>query len=266
MGIFDECVLLSDVDGTLLKGGQQIPQRNLCAIQRFIKNGGKFAIATGRSILAAEKIYRASGSNTAMVCSNGAALYDFQKDCYLYCMHLSDSAKETVLPFIERYGCGVIVDCERGSYILNSNELTTKHAQHIGLNYPCATFTELKDKAWIKALMLAPEAATANLMYSEAQSLPLKDAYFLRTEATYIELTCAGADKSVGARKLKKVLGAKQLFAIGDYDNDLRMLQAADISATVCDAPDYIKKAADHICGDPAVGAVADFISILERM
>lgn len=266
MGIFDGCVLLSDVDGTLLQSGHPIPPRNLQAIQRFIANGGKFAISTGRSVRAAEAVYRASGSNTALVCSNGAALYDFENEHYLYCMHLADSVKETVLPLIKQYGCGAIVDCEWGSYILHANAQTAEHMQRVGLHYPCASFGDLREKPWIKALLMADDEATADAMYAQAEKLPLAGAYFLRTQSTYIELTCAAADKAVGAAELKKVLGARQLFAIGDYDNDLHMLQAADVSATVCNAPDYIKNTVDHICGDPAAGAVADFIAILERM
>ena len=266
MGIFNGCVLLSDVDGTLLQSGRPIPPRNLHAIQRFIASGGKFAIATGRSMQAAESVYRASGSNTALVCSNGAALYDFGRGEYIYCMQLADSVKEAVLPFIAEFDCGVIVDCARDSYILHANSETEAHLRRVGLYYPRADFAELRGKNWIKAILLAPDVHTADKMFRRGEELRLENAFFLRTQPTYMELTCAAADKAVGAAELKKVLGARQLFAIGDYDNDLQMLKTADVSAAAGNAPEYIKATADYVCGNCAEGAVADFIAILERM
>lgn len=266
MGIFDGCLLLSDVDGTLVKGGQPIPPRNLKAIQYFTANGGKFAIATGRCLKTAEALYNASGSNTCLVCFNGAALYDFEKDSYFYCMHLADSVKKVLLNFIERYRCGILVDTPRKSYLLQDSQAAQRHIQKVGIYYPPADFEALQDKVWVKAVILAENEQEADEIYAYAQTLSLENAYFMRTDKTYIELTCAGADKAVGITELKKVLNAKQVFAIGDYENDLAMLQMADVSAVAAGAPEKIKKTVDFVCGDAAEGAVADFISILERM
>lgn len=52
-------------------------------------------------------------------------------------------------------------------------------------------------------------------------------------------------------------------FAIGDYDNDLGMLQAADCAASVADAPEYIRKQCNFVGGTCQNGAVADFIEYL---
>lgn len=266
MGVFDGCVLLSDVDGTLVEGGNPVPQRNIDAIRYFTSNGGKFAIATGRSQMAAKSIYRDSCSNTYLVCGNGAAIFDYETEQYLYCMHLTDSAKQTVIPLIERFDCGAIVTCEFGAYALNANAQTEEHGRLVGLKYQQASFEELRSHKWIKVLLIAKTPQKASEIYDYGVASNPQNAYFLRTFPTFVELTCAGADKSVGAEELKKRLGANQLFAIGDYDNDLGMLKVADISAAAGGAPDYVKNTADYVCGDPAAGAVADFIGILERM
>ena len=44
-----DILLVSDIDGTLIDSQYQIPPRNREAIQRFMKKGGGFSIATGRS-------------------------------------------------------------------------------------------------------------------------------------------------------------------------------------------------------------------------
>ena len=45
-----DIVLVSDMDGTLLNSKKEITSENLRAIERFRSMGGKFTIATGRTI------------------------------------------------------------------------------------------------------------------------------------------------------------------------------------------------------------------------
>ena len=54
-------------------------------------------------------------------------------------------------------------------------------------------------------------------------------------------------------------------IAIGDFYNDVPMLRAAGISATVGDANDDIKELVDFVGGRCLDGAVADFIEYIEN-
>ena len=65
---------------------------------------------------------------------------------------------------------------------------------------------------------------------------------------------------------LKNLLGCTKLYTIGDYLNDIDMLEAGDASACVSDAPDEVKKVADYIVCTAREGAVGEFIDIIERL
>ena len=52
-------------------------------------------------------------------------------------------------------------------------------------------------------------------------------------------------------------------YAIGDYYNDLEMIQTADIGAALVDSPDEVKAVATVVVGSVQNGAVADFIDYL---
>ena len=52
-----DILLVSDLDGTLIGKDHQIPERNLEAIKRFKEKGGKFCVATGRSIESGRPYY-----------------------------------------------------------------------------------------------------------------------------------------------------------------------------------------------------------------
>ena len=51
-------MLLSDMDGTLLNSKKQITAVDRAAIERFTRLGGRFTVATGRTIQSFEQ-YRA---------------------------------------------------------------------------------------------------------------------------------------------------------------------------------------------------------------
>ena len=81
----------------------------------------------------------------------------------------------------------------------------------------------------------------------------------------YFEVVPKGISKATAIIKLAEILNAQKgnIFAIGDYYNDLEMLKAADISAVTADSPQDIKEIADYITGPCKDGAVADFIDYL---
>jgi hydroxymethylpyrimidine pyrophosphatase-like HAD family hydrolase len=76
-----------------------------------------------------------------------------------------------------------------------------------------------------------------------------------------IELQSLNDSKGQGILRLKKYLGdrIKTVIACGDYENDLSMIEAADIGYAVGDAIELLKQAADRItvnCADHALAAI----------
>ena len=84
----------------------------------------------------------------------------------------------------------------------------------------------------------------------------------------YFEQLPKGISKASAIVELCKILNIKKggYFAIGDYYNDVPMLNAADISAAPEESPDDVKAVADKVVGSAANGAVADFIEYLEEI
>ena len=64
---------------------------------------------------------------------------------------------------------------------------------------------------------------------------------------------------------MKKYTGARVLYAIGDYENDIEMLNAADFGAAPQSALEQVKCAAKIITVGCDDGAVADLIDIIGR-
>ena len=87
---FNKVLLASDFDNTLvytqgaLERGEDIPPmsaRNREAVEYFMQNGGYFSISTGRALPAFARYAQDLPCNAPCVIANGAAIYDFNKDC-----------------------------------------------------------------------------------------------------------------------------------------------------------------------------------------
>ena len=101
---FNKVLLASDFDNTLvytqgaLERGEDIPPmsaRNREAVEYFIQNGGYFSISTGRALPAFARYAKDLPCNAPCVIANGAAIYDFNKDCYVETAFLASRSTTT---------------------------------------------------------------------------------------------------------------------------------------------------------------------------
>ena len=76
MGKFDGVLLVSDFDDTLYDSHCQVPRRNLEALDRFLAQGGRFTVATGRAHRTFAPYVHLAPVNAPVVLSNGSAIYD----------------------------------------------------------------------------------------------------------------------------------------------------------------------------------------------
>ena len=75
------------------------------------------------------------------------------------------------------------------------------------------------------------------------------------------------SDKGGAVRFLKERTGADLLVTVGDYENDIPMLEEADIGYAVANAIDEVKAAADRVTEwKNSEGAVAEIIGEIEKI
>ena len=73
-----------DLDGTLLNSYGSVSQKNKETIKKAIEKGTQIVIASGRPLSSARSFANEIGANHYIVCGNGSALYDIQKEQILY--------------------------------------------------------------------------------------------------------------------------------------------------------------------------------------
>ena len=99
---YDRAVILTDLDGTLFSSSGQVSADDRAAIQEFIDGGGLFAVATGREPHNARMHLPGVPLNGPSIVLNGAAVYDFVRERFVYTILMDKEAAADILRFCQR--------------------------------------------------------------------------------------------------------------------------------------------------------------------
>ena len=90
-------------------------------------------------------------------------------------------------------------------------------------------------------------------------------AFYSRSWYIGVEIIPEDSGKGVCVKKLKELTNSKLLICVGDFENDIEMIKAADIGYAVENAVDSVKQIADRITVSNTESAIAEIIKITER-
>lgn len=271
MGLFDNCILASDIDNTLVADGYINP-KNIEKIDFFMKEGGIFSLATGRGAGAISMALNALNKVSPCIVANGCLIYDYENKKSLYEAYIP---KEDYRIAQMVCNCGLNVGCEvhigADAYTLRRTSEVDDHQRYEDFTAEDKTFEELCEHNWNKVIFMfdsfEDREKLEHILEKESCNVD-----FVETTVEldgrsrpYYEIVPKGISKATSLKKLAEILKIEKgkIFAIGDYYNDVPMLKAADISAVPIASPDDIKSIADYITVPCKEGAVADFIDYL---
>ena len=271
MGIFSDILLTVDYDRTLTAPDSTIPERNIEAIRYFIDNGGAFTVNTGRSLPMAMAFLDKVPVNAPLLLYNGSAAYDTEKKelCFMHeiQMDLWKTVEETLALFPD-----LVVEVQAldkhynfipnpGWEAFSANNCaygTAQWGQDLGPFLKFSLYGEIREIS-VDHLFHGTDEELRRM--DEAQALIQKtyddQVIAFRSGARIIDIHAKGVSKARSAKELQQKLGRKILVCVGDGENDVNMLQAADYGYAPADGA-----AADrfeNVCSC-AEGAVADVI------
>lgn len=234
MGIFDGIMLLSDMDGTLLKDAK-ISVSHMDALRYFTENGGTFCVATGRSKAFLKENFSFLPIKRHAIVQNGTAIYDFSSEKYAWYKAVDRKVLDRALELIGRFPetLRIIVHTLEQTVIYDGSEpnLASKLAAIEG---------EI-----LKIVLISPTEVCSKMQkYCEN----FTDFQYSRSCDMLLELLDLEAGKGVCLDKLRVLHPEINCFVgVGDYQNDVSLLQAADIGVAVESNYLPIRKYADWI-------------------
>lgn len=263
MGIFDGVLICSDWDGSLSRGhiapGNEVCPENREAIRYFQENGGLFTVCSGRYpnfILSfKEQVF----PNTALISLNGSLIVDPVS---------GETLREQVLdraiyPYLDRILDAFPYQAEFLQYPVGAGGATTysreeyeKRRETIE-NTPC-----------YKALLVTDDGEHGVALRDTARKIIAGTGFeAARSWPIGLEFINRESNKGGAVRFLKERTGADLLVTVGDYENDIPMLETADIGYAVANAIDEVKAVADRTTNATcSEGAVAEIIGDIEKI
>lgn len=278
MGKFSGVLLASDFDNTLiyteeaLRTCGEVPPLspgNRKALEYFMAEGGRFAIATGRALAAFLRHASSIPMNAPGIVCNGAALYDFQKGEYLEAMTLDALALERGQAVLDRFP-EIAVEAYHINNVIHAvrpNEVTRAHER----------LTQVR-VAEAPSLLEVP-LPLGKLLFEGEHSILAQAAAFLTEQGwqadyelifsgkSLLELTARGATKGGMVLRLADRLGVSRenLFCAGDEANDISMLTAAAQGFAPANCIAAVRQCGATIVADARQDAMAEIIAILDR-
>jgi len=260
---YENIILLSDMDGTLLDSNSKVSIENKQAISEFIAQGGHFGIATGRSQLNAVAFLENVEINTPSILYNGCALYDFAAKKFLALYKLPNKELEKYLRYCLKNFENVVIQayCPDMNYIITPEK--SADPRIVSDHQPCV-FCRIEDiieEPWIKILFSGkPEDLKA--LENKIMDFEIEEKISrVFSSEIYLEFLPPLVSKGSMVTELREYMGAGyKIYAVGDYNNDREMLLAADIGIATRNALQCIKDIADMITVSNDESAIADII------
>ncbi len=263
---FSDIIIISDMDGTLLNSEKKITPENLKAIEKFRSMGGKFTVATGRTIQSFEPYADMLKIDMPVILYNGAMIYDYNSGKILYQIYLPEKSKEIsieIMKSVENLG-GEVLKAD-SAYIFENNEYEKLHTRMCGVDVKFCKLENMSPQGWLKVLFASSPENIQKLVDFIAEKR-YNEVSFVKSSDIFCEMLEPSSTKGSALKMYRQLDGMQNMkfISIGDYNNDIEMIQEADFGAVPSNAQPEVKKSADIIlensCDENAVAELIDLI------
>ncbi|MBR6727817.1 MAG: HAD-IIB family hydrolase [Clostridia bacterium] len=263
-------IIATDLDGTFFGPGGTRVERNIEAVKRFQAAGGLFTVATGRVHINIRGIIGEPAEllNAPAVLCNGAYLYDFnEKKTYApQLMPAADAAEILRFATAEFPHIDFRVSTVDALLIARTDGYVSRDLHW----YDAGTVKVITDGNWYFDEWFKIVFRDTPEHLSELR-LSLKSTYGDRFSMTasgkeMLEVQSAGCNKAAGLARLHDHCGHDRiLIACGDFENDIEMLQVADVAICPENAMDAVKDICHRTLCHCKDGLMGDIVDLLEK-
>ena len=255
-------LLISDVDGTLVRKDKTVSDATVAAVKRLREAGVKFTLVSARPLTGVQSILQRLGIDEPVGAYNGGTIAR-PDGTILSAVRLDEAtAREALHRFdLDWVVTWVFADGRWHTKTTdtphNTSEITTAAQQPTVVE----SFDALVDRI-DKIVAVSDEEPRLAELEAQTQKALKGRATVARSQTYYLDVTAPDANKGHGVTALAKALGVplEQTAVIGDGQNDVYMFKVAGLSIAVDNASDEVKKAADHVTASNVDDGVAQAI------
>lgn len=255
-------LIVSDFDGTLANSANEVPDGVKNAINKYVADGGIFAVCTGRILPSILPRVREIGLKGLVIACQGAVIADIESGKILRNAVFAEGETAEICAFLESIDTNVQAYFTDGFYSdLPDGEKHLKlYEDIIGVK------ARHSDKPLSKVAQAGGFNKVATLCRPDEQEelyKKIRQKFGGRFDVTcsakvLIEISPAGETKGAAVKFLSAHYGVpiEKCCAVGDNLNDLSMIEAAGVGVAVGNAVEGLKAAADCVAVTNNEGAV----------
>lgn len=261
-------IIATDLDGTLMAPDHlTVTERTKKSLVAAHEKGIKIAVATGRALSFTEGVTKQVPFADYVICSNGASVYDRNKNEFIYTNLVSPEVTYEVVKLLETlpvyyniYMDGKIyAQAGKAEYFENS-DLPTAFLEDFASRLVISDdmLSEVKGKgAELIDVFYNAETKKTIFDFFESNGLVLTSAL-----TGVVSATAVGSDKGTALKGLCGIMGfgADEAMTFGDASNDSTMLKFAHYSFAMANGDEICKASARYQAPSNAEDGVAQMI------
>ena len=274
MGRYDGILIASDLDGTFLGKKSRIVQENVDAVRAFCAEGGLFTFATGRHHEHILQVLPETPAlcNIPVIFANGGYLYDYATRRVLCETYMDIELTSELMRYVraEHRRVGFRATTPQGFITDGRTDFMRRFIEDARgelYSVEVAPLEGWTQRLWYKVVFRGmPEDIDALSVDLRTQFGEMFERN--RSSTTFLEVQRCGCSKGTMLEVLRRVyaqlLGRPvRTYGVGNHENDLALLSAADVSACPADAEPFVLERADVILRPHDEGTLADLIGRL---
>jgi len=260
-------VICFDFDGTLVSNGGEIHPDDAAVLNAQNRHAATFIPATGRPLHSVRHTFERNGVfderpiPLPMVLQNGAALYTPGEALLAHHPFAEEVQRRLLDAMMNNPEISFLLFTLGKVHVMWPSETARRLVRRFDLETrPFDAGSG--DVQFTKAISIAEAAEALRAFASDVATLPLEMHYSLET---VLEINQKDVDKAYGLAKILDALALVdvQIVAAGDGENDVPLLDRADVSFAPETSPRAIRERVDYVID---VGETGLFAAILQKV
>lgn len=258
-----------DMDCTLLNDEKKVSPRNKEALKKAMEKGIKIVLATARVYPSARHYAKQLNFQTPIIACNGSLIKDEATGETLYKVAVPEDVNLRFIQLSREKG----LHCQLFTYdsiysekLINAAYRYNKYNEYMGekdkVNILIVdNMEDIAKKEEIFQMVLEDNDEKA-MSYVRNSMCEMDNATIIQSSSKNLEAVHKGVSKGAALKILSELYGIEResIIAMGDYENDITMIEYAGLGVAMGNASEGLKAKADYITGNHNDDGVAQVI------
>lgn len=260
-------IIFSDYDNTLYGKSGKISEKTKAGIQKFVENGGKFVISTGRIYDSVRPIAQSLGLTDDLISSQGSAIYNLATDKAIFTYTMIKDKAIQIVEYALNNGCVPQFYFDNKIYTTANEETNYFYREFFKVeiveNEDILATINRPDIIPHKLEIVVNADKMAEIKAEFSKNFP--EFLFTKSAPFMLEVVDKHATKGSAVKYLlsKYNIPPDRAIAIGDGNNDIDMIEVAGFGVAVKNSAHKLQEVADYITTDDNGDGVAEVIDLV---